>query len=210
MSKKKKAMVTGAAGFIGSHLADALNELGHKVTEICWARSVSGEPISAPEIEVVNNINVHRIFSPVSKPKEPLIKRIFQHIEAKRLLSSALDCIESDVIHFHDLDTAVISLLKEHSQPWIYDAHEDYAGMISHLPWPLPALASLMEKILVKKSDAVITVSPSIMRRLACYSPKRRLMILNSRSREHFSKKFISDEFRKEYGISSDKFSVTE
>ena len=185
--------------------AGALNELGHKVTVICWARSVSGEPISAPEIEVVNNINVHRIFSPVSKPKEPLIKRIFQHIKAKSLLSSALDGIKSDVIHFHDLDTAVLSLLKEYSQPWIYDAHEDYAGMISHLPWPLPVLATFMEKILVRKSDAVITVSPSIMNRLASYGPKRRLMILNSRSSEHFSKKFISDDFRKEFGISPDK-----
>ena len=185
--------------------AAALNDLGHNVTIICWARSVSGEPISAPQNEIINGINVHRIFSPVSTPEEPLPKRIFQHIQAKRLLSSSLNLIESDVIHFHDLDTAVIALMKNHSKPWIYDAHEDYAGMISHLPWPLPAIATFLENYLVRKSDAIITVSPSIMKRLASYGPKRRLMILNSRSGEHFSSSFLSSEFRKKLGIPSSK-----
>ena len=185
--------------------AAALNASGHKVTIICWARSVSGEPISAPKNEIVNGIHIHRIFSPVSTPEEPLLKRIFEHLKAKRLLSSALDLIESDIIHFHDLDTAVISFMSKSSKPFIYDAHEDYAGMISHIKWPLPALATLLEKILVRKSDAIITVSPSIMKRLASYRPKRRLLILNSRSSDQFSTQISSAEFRTELGIPSSK-----
>ena len=34
MSLKKKILITGAAGFLGSHLADKLNELGHRVVGI--------------------------------------------------------------------------------------------------------------------------------------------------------------------------------
>ena len=142
--------------------ATALNDSGHKVTIICWARSVSGEPISAPQKEVVNGIHIHRVFAPVSTPEQPLVKRIFQHIQAKRQLSLVLNSIESDVIHFHDLDTAVISLFNEMSKPWIYDAHEDYSGMISDLAWPLPTVATLLERYVVSKSDGIITVSPGL------------------------------------------------
>ena len=185
--------------------ASALNDSGHKVTIICWARSVSGEPISAPQKEVVNGIHIHRVFSPVSTPEQPLAKRIFQHIQAKRQLSLVLNSIDSDVIHFHDLDTAVISLFNEIRKPWIYDAHEDYSGMISDLAWPLPTVATLLERYVVSKSDGIITVSPSIMKRLASYGAKRRLMIFNSRTTEHFSSNVSSHEFRKELGIDSSK-----
>ncbi|MEC7697464.1 MAG: glycosyltransferase, partial [Candidatus Thermoplasmatota archaeon] len=91
------------------------------------------------------------------------------------------------------------------SKPWIYDAHEDYSGMISDLAWPLPTVATLLERYVVSKSDGIITVSPSIMKRLVSYGAKRRLMIFNSRTTEHFSSNVSPHEFRKELGIDSSK-----
>ena len=46
--------------------AAALHSAGHQVTVICWARSASGELVDGPVEEVVNNVQIHRVFSPVS------------------------------------------------------------------------------------------------------------------------------------------------
>ena len=63
----------------------------------------------------------------------------------------------------------------------------------------------LLERYVVSKSDGIITVSPSIMKRLVSYGAKRRLMIFNSRTTEHFSSNVSPHEFRKELGIDSSK-----
>lgn len=166
--------------------AAALHSAGHQVTVICWARSASGELVDGPVEEVVNNVQIHRIFSPVSTADAPLPKRIIQHIQAKRRLAHVLHKIDTDAIHFHDLDTAVITLLQPPKQPWVYDSHEDYAGMVSHLPWPLPRLASFLERLVVRRANGVITVSSHILRRLARYGARRRLLVLNAHDPAHF------------------------
>ena len=135
-------------------------------------------------------------FAPVSTLEQPLAKRIFQHIQAKRQLSLVLNSIDSDVIHFHDLDTAVISLFNEMSKPWVYDARRLFRHDID-LTQPLPTVATLLERYVVSKSDGIITVSPSIMKRLASYGAKRRLMIFNSRTTEHFHQMFHHTNFVK-------------
>ena len=57
--------------------AEAIMEAGHEVTVVCWARTVSGEIVDGAEEEVVNEVNVRRVFSPASTPDKPLPKRIF-------------------------------------------------------------------------------------------------------------------------------------
>ena len=70
--------------------AEAIMEEGHEITVVCWARTVSGETVEGPEEEVVNGVNVRRVFSPASTPDKPLPKRIFEHLLAKQRISKII------------------------------------------------------------------------------------------------------------------------
>ena len=179
--------------------AEAIMEAGHEITVVCWARTVSGEIVDGPEEEVVNGINVRRVFSPASTPDKPLPKRIFEHLLAKRKISKIVRDLDPDIVHFNDLDTAVIALFWSNGPIWIYDAREYYAGMVSHLPWPLPDLTNLLERLVVRKAGGVIPVSPVIMWRLASYGASNRILVYNSRDPDRFVASGESGELRRRW-----------
>ena len=181
--------------------AEAIMEAGHEITVVCWARTVSGETVEGPEKEVVNGVNVRRVFSPASTPDKPLPKRIFEHLLAKRKISKIVRNLDPDIVHFNDLDTAVIALFWSNGPDWVYDAREYYAGMVSHLPWPLPRIANFLESLVVRKADGIITVSPVIMRRLASYGASNRILVYNSRDPDRFVASGKSGELRQQWGV---------
>ncbi|MEC9336030.1 MAG: glycosyltransferase family 4 protein [Candidatus Thermoplasmatota archaeon] len=188
--------------------AEAIMEAGHEVTVVCWARTVSGEIVDGAEEEVVNEVNVRRVFSPASTPDKPLPKRIFEHLLAKQKISKIIKNLDPDIVHFNDLDTAVIALFWSNGPVWVYDAREYYAGMVSHLPWPLPGLANFLERLVVRRADGIITVSPVIMRRLASYGASSRILVYNSREPERFVASRKPGELRRLWGVKTGELVV--
>lgn len=63
---KKRVLVTGGAGFLGSHLCEALLELGNEVWSVDNKISGSSENIS----KIKENPNFHEIKADISKPLE--------------------------------------------------------------------------------------------------------------------------------------------
>lgn len=102
------------------------------------------------------------------------IEKIFQSLYSIGWFSSLLyknfklffKCLKlkSQIVHANDLDTLLAGyfLSKRWKSSLIYDAHEIYNEQLSYTPRLKKKLLFLLERILIKHADAVITINESI------------------------------------------------
>ena len=99
--------------------------------------------------------------------------------DAKRMLTrlprfwyralAASKRIHFDCVHAHDFDTLPlgIAVSKLSGKPLLYDAHELYAKMVENEVGPVSRFIWMLEKRLVRRPKAVITVSEAIAKELS-------------------------------------------
>jgi glycosyltransferase involved in cell wall biosynthesis len=81
-----------------------------------------------------------------------------------------------DVIHCNDLDTLLIGVLakSKYKSRVIYDAHEFWPVADSLCTWVDTAFFTLLERLIIRKADAVVTVNPLLAREICrAYGLKR-------------------------------------
>ena len=69
-----------------------------------------------------------------------------------------------DVVHCNDLDTLLVGVLakRHYGCRLVYDAHEFYPVSDPHGKWLDITFFSLIERLLIRKADAVVTVNPQL------------------------------------------------
>lgn len=155
--------------------AKALAEAGHRVTVLAWSRD-TGQRESARDgaVEVVR-IGPRCPFRSAAR----MLTRLPRYWLAAMRLSRGVDF---DIVHCHDLDTLPAGLLigLVRRKPVLYDAHELYAAMVKDdvglLYRPLRAL----ESWLVRRADAVVTVSDALADELSKGRRERPSVVMNS------------------------------
>ncbi|MBU1159244.1 MAG: glycosyltransferase family 4 protein [Candidatus Thermoplasmatota archaeon] len=72
--------------------------------------------------------------------------------------------LQFDLIHSHDLDTLPLGLCISRltGKPLIYDGHELYSAMVKDEVGPMYRPLSMLEHLLVKQADSVVTVSETL------------------------------------------------
>jgi glycosyltransferase involved in cell wall biosynthesis len=89
-----------------------------------------------------------------------------QFATAASLFCNYIDAMPSkpDVVHCNDLDTLLVGVLakRRFGCRVIYDAHEFYPVSDPHGRWIDVTFFSLIERLLIRRADAVVTVNPML------------------------------------------------
>jgi glycosyltransferase involved in cell wall biosynthesis len=142
--------------------AKALADAGHRVTILAWSRD-TGDAGSAKD----GAVEIVRIGPPC--PFRSVAKML---VRLPRYWLSVLDAskrMEFDIVHSHDLDTLPAGLMIGwlRDKPVLYDAHELYAAMVKDDVGPMFRPLQMLESCLVRRADAVVTVSDALARELS-------------------------------------------
>jgi len=142
--------------------AKALADAGHRVTILAWSRDTGdAESTKDGEVDIVR-IGPRCPFRSVAK----MIMRLPMYwLFALRTSGS----MEFDIIHSHDLDTLPAGLMIGwlRDKPVLYDAHELYAAMVKDDVGPMFGPLQMLESCLVRRADAVVTVSDTLAHELS-------------------------------------------
>ena len=175
-----------------------LRKAGHKVMLV--ARNTEPRLKKNQRLE---HCNIHRITLPIPRKVNYLngglyylryVWRSYKYAKRKKF----------DIIHCHDLYTLPIGVLlrAKRKKPLIYDSHEFYPG----LHYPDGGLAhramDLVERMMLRSTDSVITVSQKLAERYEKYDPK---VLLNCPEKQNMPD-YDRAAIRKEYGVSEDAF----
>jgi glycosyltransferase involved in cell wall biosynthesis len=74
-----------------------------------------------------------------------------------------------DVVHCNDLDTLLVGVLakRRYGCRLVYDAHEFYPLSDPHGRWLDIGIFSLIERVLIRQADAVVTVNPPLAKAMS-------------------------------------------
>ena len=127
-----KAVVTGGAGFIGSHLVDQLLELGHSVSIIDNYSTGRPENIS----HVINQVTVDQSDLSIRGSWEHLIREsdIIFHLAS---LADIVPSIENPQLYYHSNVTSTVNIMevaKERKNRVIYAASSSCYGIPDSYP----------------------------------------------------------------------------
>lgn len=175
--------------------AKAIAEAGHKVTVLAWSRDTG-----RAETERDGDVHVER-----TGPKCPFRSAAKMVVRLPRYWLAALSASrvrDFDIVHCHDLDTLPVGLLlgRLRGKPVLFDAHELYAAMVKDDVGPLfrPLLAT--EKCLVKRADAVVTVSNMLAGELSKGRKDRARIVMTSPDVEPMAET-ETRRIREKYGL---------
>ncbi|MDD4307403.1 MAG: glycosyltransferase family 4 protein [Thermoplasmata archaeon] len=174
--------------------ARTLADAGHDILII--ARNSRPE---FPENEIASYCKIRRVTIPIPE-KITMYSFLRYYIKYMKLSRKMSREFEPDIVHCHDLYTLPIGIGL--GKPLIYDSHENYSGL--HFPkgGVKARLTDAAERLLVRFSDAVITVSEDLGQK---YPRKKVAVVMNCPM--HF-KILASDSntIREKYGIPRDAF----
>ena len=142
--------------------AKTLADVGHRVTILAWSRD-TGDAESAKD----GTVEIIRV-----GPTCPFRSAAKMIMRLPRYWLSALCAsrkIEFDIVHSHDLDTLPAGLMIGwlRDKPVLYDAHELYAAMVRDDVGPMFRPLKMLESCLVRRADAVVTVSDTLAQELS-------------------------------------------
>ncbi|UCE45106.1 MAG: glycosyltransferase family 4 protein [Methanobacteriota archaeon] len=155
--------------------ARALTEAGHRITLLAWDRE-TGAGAESKE----GGVNVVRL-GPKSPFRSPL--RVFfglLRFWARALRKSR--GLEFDLVHSHDLDTLPlgIAIARFSGKPLLYDGHELYAAMVKDEVGPLYQALAVLEQRLMRRPDAIITVSEALADALSRRRSQKARIVMTS------------------------------
>lgn len=193
--------------------AKSLIKYGYDVFLVCWAADFTGEGRSLKNlspIEEFEGIKIIRVFQTLSPPRSTVLTRGFQQLIAMKKMGERVIKLKPYAIHCHDLNTLLSGVMakKRLKVPLVYDSHEDCPGMFEPISIVISKLASILEKILLKYVDCVITVSGELVKKFKKHKQTNVVAIYNSRSLKELFKKEETKELKKELKISGDNFIV--
>ena len=155
--------------------ARALADAGHKVTILAWSRD-SGEKGASKDgpVEVVR-VGPRCPFRSAAK----MLTRLPMYWLAAMRAARGM---QFDIVHSHDLDTLPAGLLIGwmSGRPVLYDAHELYAAMVKDDVGPMFRPLRALESLLVRRADAVITVSDTLAQELSKGRGERPRVVMTS------------------------------
>ena len=155
--------------------AKALADAGHKVTLLAWSRD-TGEPGTDADGAVgISRVGPACPFRSASRMLTRLPRYWLAALKASRAMTF-------DIVHSHDLDTLPAGLLigRLRRKPVLYDAHELYAAMVKDDVGAMSGPLQRLESFLVRRADAVITVSDTLADELSKGRGQRARVVMTS------------------------------
>ncbi|HIJ17024.1 MAG TPA: glycosyltransferase family 4 protein [Thermoplasmata archaeon] len=155
--------------------AKALADAGHSVTVLAWSRD-TGDAGSAKD----GAVEIVRVgpLCPFRSAAKMIMRLPMYWLSALRTSGS----MEFDIIHSHDLDTLPAGLMIGwlRDKPVLYDAHELYAAMVKDDVGPMFRPLQMLESCLVRRADAVVTVSDTLAHELSKGRTERPSVVMTS------------------------------
>ncbi|MGD9962949.1 MAG: glycosyltransferase [Thermoplasmata archaeon] len=155
--------------------ARALADAGHKVTVLAWSRDTG-----RPETDADGAVEIRRVgpacpFRSASRMLAGLPRYWLSALRASRKM-------DFDIVHSHDLDTLPAGLMigRLRGRPVLYDAHELYAAMVKDDVGAMFGPLQRLESFLVRRADAVITVSDALADELSKDREDRARIVMTS------------------------------
>ena len=176
--------------------ARALTEAGHRITLLAWDRETGA---GAEAVE--DGVNVVRL-GPESPFRAPL--RVFfglLRFWARSLRRSRR--LDFDLVHSHDLDTLPLGIIiaRLSGKPLLYDGHELYAAMVKGEVGPLYPVLAALERRLMRRPDAIITVSEALADALSRGRSQKARIVMTSPDAASIGKAEV-ERVRSAYGLS--------
>lgn len=155
--------------------AKALADAGHKVTVLAWSRDTGQAEETKDGAVDVLRVGPACPFRSAAKMLLRLPRYWFAALGASRKM-------EFDIVHSHDLDTLPSALVlgRLRGKPVLYDAHEMYAAMVKDDIGPFFKPLQMVESCLVRRADAVITVSDTLAREISRRRTDRPRIVMTS------------------------------
>jgi len=173
----------------------ALASSGIHVTVLAWSRD-TGVPSSQSE----EGIDIVRV-GPKCAFRTPseMIMRLPRYWLAAFRKSREL---EFDVVHSHDLDTLPLGLLiaAVSGKPLLYDSHELYSAMVKDDVGPLYMPVAVLERLIARCPDAVITVNETLARKLSWGRRGKARIVMTSQDVSSIDRS-DHETTRKKYGL---------
>jgi len=129
--------------------------MGRLAASAATVSAANGNP--APMHDAVRGRLIARIYYVLSALRHRFSPATVQFWNAIRAMPE-----KPDVVHCNDLDTLLVGVLaKQHyGCRLVYDAHEFYPVSDPHGKWLDITFFSLLERLLIREADAVVTVNP--------------------------------------------------
>lgn len=176
--------------------AKALADAGHGVTVLAWSRD-SGEPGQTMD----GAVGIVRVGPPC--PFRSAVKMMSRLPRYWLAAMRASRDMRFDIVHSHDLDTLPAGLLigRLRGKPVLYDAHELYAAMVKDDVGAMFRPLQLLESCLVRRADAVVTVSDTLADELSKGRKERASVVMTSPDVSPLSQAEVK-AVRERYGLS--------
>jgi len=184
--------------------ASALVRAGYQVTILCWDRDL----VEARE-EEVDGIRVRRVYLRSTHGRGSTQMFFLLLFWLKAIVKAG--SLQFDVVHAHDFDTLPLGyiLAKKKRARLVYDSHESYADMLHDLPRVIKRGIIILENLLLKRTDLVITVGELLRSSLERRGAGHSVVVGNWQDREKFAfdKATIARE-RERMGISPGQIAI--
>ncbi len=176
--------------------AKALADAGHKVTILAWSRDTGMAGTDSDGAVAITRVGPACPFRSAAKMLARLPMYWFAALKKSRDM-------DFDVVHSHDLDTLPAGLLigRLRSRPVLYDAHELYAAMVKDDVGAMFRPLQMLESCLVRRADAVITVSDTLADNLSKGRRERARVVMTSPDASPMSEADVN-AVRDRYGLS--------
>ncbi len=176
--------------------ARALSDAGHRVTILAWSRDTGARGRAEEDGATVLRVGPACPFRSVAK----MLTRLPRYWLAALMESRRT---RFDIVHSHDLDTLPAGLLigRLRGRPVLYDAHELYAAMVKGEVGLLYGSLRALESCLVRRADAVVTVSDTLARELSAGRSEMARVVMTSPDTVPMSQADV-EEVRERYGLS--------